>query len=255
MADFLHFIPEKGKGRWKNNYFELKFDLLNWFWILNSCENVFLCICIYGCVCVCVYVYVCVCARVCVCLYVCVCVCARVCMCLCVCVCMYVCARMWVYVCVHVCVCVCVHVCVRVCMCVRVCVRVCVCLCVYVRVCACVCACVCVCMCVCACVCVCVNAVALTSGELIYIYLFIYLLYENLLPPQRSRHAHTPRKERRRKEEGSECIWNAPTISLVLPAFDAPRVLLRIRWYIPMVKWFHPGWLSPVSLWGIGRLS
>ena len=36
------------------------------------------------------------------------------------------------------------------------------------------------------------------------IYIFIYLLYENLLPPQRDRHVPTPRKERRRKEQGSE---------------------------------------------------
>ena len=32
-----------------------------------------------------------------------------------------------------------------------------------------------------------------------YMYLFIYLLFENLLPPQRGRHAPTPRKERKRK--------------------------------------------------------
>ena len=32
----------------------------------------------------------------------------------------------------------------------------------------------------------------------------MYLLYENLLPPQRSRHAPKPRKEKRRKELGDE---------------------------------------------------
>ena len=38
----------------------------------------------------------------------------------------------------------------------------------------------------------------------LFIYLFIYLLYKNLLPPQRGWHTPTPRKEGRRKEEGSE---------------------------------------------------
>ena len=34
--------------------------------------------------------------------------------------------------------------------------------------------------------------------------IFIYLLYEHLLPPWRDQHAPKPRKERRRKERGSE---------------------------------------------------
>ena len=34
--------------------------------------------------------------------------------------------------------------------------------------------------------------------------MFIYLLYESLLPPQCGRHTTTPRKERRRKEQGFE---------------------------------------------------
>ena len=35
----------------------------------------------------------------------------------------------------------------------------------------------------------------------------------------------------------------------------ASWVLLRVRWSISLVPWFHPGWLPPVSLQGIGRLS
>ena len=35
-------------------------------------------------------------------------------------------------------------------------------------------------------------------------FINIYLLYENLLPPQQGWHAPTPRKERRRKEQGAE---------------------------------------------------
>ena len=40
-----------------------------------------------------------------------------------------------------------------------------------------------------------------------------------------------------------ECIWNAHTVSLVLPSFDdtAPWVLFRLRWSNPLFKWFHPG--------------
>ena len=34
----------------------------------------------------------------------------------------------------------------------------------------------------------------------------LYLVYESLPPPQRGRHAPTPRKERRRKEEGGEKV-------------------------------------------------
>ena len=35
----------------------------------------------------------------------------------------------------------------------------------------------------------------------------------------------------------------------------APWVLLRVRWSIPLFKWFHPGRLPPVSLRGIQKLS
>ena len=58
--------------------------------------------------------------------------------------------------------------------------------------------------------------------------------------------------------EGSlECIWNAPEVSFVSQnlTIPAPWVFLPVRCSIPLVPWFHPGWLSPVSLRGIGRLS
>ena len=35
----------------------------------------------------------------------------------------------------------------------------------------------------------------------------------------------------------------------------APWVFLRVRRSMPLVPWFHPGRLPPVSLRGIGRLS
>ena len=39
-----------------------------------------------------------------------------------------------------------------------------------------------------------------------------------------------------------KCIWNAPTISLVLPDFDDTGTLGSPRQVVyPLVKWFHPG--------------
>ena len=35
----------------------------------------------------------------------------------------------------------------------------------------------------------------------------------------------------------------------------APWVLLGVKCSIPLFEWFHPGWLRPVFLRGIGRLS
>ena len=43
-----------------------------------------------------------------------------------------------------------------------------------------------------------------------------------------------------------ECIWNAPAVLLVHPAFDdtGSWVLLCVRWSIPLFEWFHPDdWL------------
>ena len=52
-----------------------------------------------------------------------------------------------------------------------------------------------------------------------------------------------------------ECIWNSPTISLVLPAFEvtgSPGISSILGGLSP---WFSP-WLLPlICLWGVGRLS
>ena len=52
-----------------------------------------------------------------------------------------------------------------------------------------------------------------------------------------------------------ECIWNAPEVSLVLPAFDVTGSLGFSSTSGGLSPWLHPGELPSISLRGIERLS
>ena len=52
-----------------------------------------------------------------------------------------------------------------------------------------------------------------------------------------------------------EGIWNGPMVSIFLPAFDVTGSMDFSYESCGLSPWFHPGWLPPISMWGIRRLS